>query len=321
MKIELVYKAKPVTVDFDPAAVAWKSQNFGQYSNGGIKFPGLGHRVFIKRHKGAPDSQDFLCELSAQDSPCAYIPDVYGFYELDGAFTHYIFMEMVQGVPLLENVKEVKKDDCYEILRSVFFALQAIVERDHWYPDLDFRNVMFDKSGGTPRSWLIDIDSCLPDSTGFVNFLRNRGVHTNVNERYWGCVVPMAKERENFENLSGKTVTQAAFVYFAIDLYFRTSYTENFFNLKPKDIFKLVESPNQHIDKDSQEMWQDIHEEMAENPEDGCRWEALDEFATSLFGFTEALNPPEAGKGIWDSVLEMTERLFSFLKPTVGRME
>lgn len=314
MKLELFYKAKPVTVDFDPDKVIWKSQNFGQYSYQGIKFPELDRHVFIKRHKGAPDSRDLLCDLSAQDSPCAYIPDIHGFYELEGVFTHYIFMEMVPGVPLLENIKEVKKEDCREILRSVFLALQVIVEMEHWYPDLDFRNVMFEKSGRASRSCLIDIDSCLPDSTNFVNFLRNRGVHTNVNERYWGCVVPMARERENFENLSGKTVTQAAFVYFAIDLYFKTSYPDNPFNLKPRDIFKLMESPNQYIDSNSQEIWQDIHGEMAENPEDGCGWEMLDDFAVNLFGFTEALNPPEAVKGIWDNVLEMTGRLFSFLK-------
>ncbi len=318
MKLELTYNKELVEVDFDPRKVTWKSQNFGQYSYKGFTLSELDKPVFIKRHRVPPESWDLLCDLRDQGSPSPYIPTIYGFYEFEGTkdgFTSYIVMEMVKGTPLLEKIKKVKNEDCYEIMRSTFFALEAIIGKDHWYPDLDFQNIVFHKRGRLSGSHLIDIDSCLPDSTMFVDFLKNRGAHTNVNERYWGCVVPMAKERGNFKKLSGKTVTQAAFVYFAIDLYFKTCWTDNPFNLKSQDIFKLMKNSSSYIDESTQDIWWAIHEELVENPVEGCEWELLDDFAISLFGFEQALNPlVEDSQGILDMALGLVDRLFSFLK-------
>ena len=299
VQLSIIYEGESVEIDFNPNKVNWKNQNYGQYSYEGYYVPEIGETIFVKRHRVETDSAELICGFRDSESDCPYMPKIYGFYTIEsGQEKHvsYIFMEMLPGSPLSEKLKTVTRNDCYEILETVLFSLQEITKYDHWFSDLDFRNVMFYKDDEYRFAWLIDIDSCLPSSTNFQSFLLNRGEHTNVNERYWGCVVKTAKDMGNFRQLSGKTVSQAAFIYFAVDLYFRTTYPNHPFNLKPQDLFKLMEKGGRYLAEDIRTQWFSLHDQLAENPEDGIDWKKLDTFVTDMFQFPRRLDAPKPTK-------------------------
>ncbi|MBF0275896.1 MAG: hypothetical protein HQK84_11765 [Nitrospinae bacterium] len=322
MKLTLNYYDQEVEIEFDPSKVIWKSQNFGQYSHNGLYIPEIDEHVFVKRNIDTLDSANLLCSMRDDEKPLPYMPEVFGLFEIEGLkdkYKSYLFMEKVSGCTLLETIKEVKRNDCHQILRSVLFSLETIIDKGHWFTDLDLRNIMFHKEQGEVFTWLIDIDSCLPEETMFVDFMKNRGGLNNVNERYWSCMVKVAKTQGVFEKLSGKTVTQAAFVYFAIDLFFRITYPDNPFNLKPDDIFRLMNNTSKYISAETQDQWRDIHNLLVEDPENGCEWEELDTFATLLFGFDEPLIPKASvAEAIAETVLEegsnLLDKLFKLFK-------
>jgi len=319
MKISLALggKSEPVEIDFDKTAVDWKRQNYGQFTPYGVYLKEIDRSLFVKRLTRQPLALPFL--KSHLRAPCSgNLPRLYAVAEDREpvyGFRHYFFYERLEGITLNVLKGEINIRHCHEILSGVFTAMLSIIKCGYWHCDLDFRNVFVGKGSSNETVRLIDLDSLMPLSLSFKDYLSDSCRRPNVNEKYWSYVVP-GFGGERLERLSGISLSQAAFIYFAVDLFFFVKYPTNHVSLKPADLNKIMSSDNdRYFPKDAKRLWRQIHNQIFTNPGEGASWRDVDRFTTMAYGFTENLSDITSGT-ILDGILRSAG---NFLNGALGR--
>ena len=316
MKVLLQNNGESAEAEFDPEKVRWKSKNYGWFSPEGVYFPEVDKTLFVKHIPAWESSLDFLD--SHMHSPCSeQIPALYGLHEDEGVDQKrscYLFFEKLEGVTLDNLRGRIDLSHCREILAGVLRALKEISDRGYWYTDLDFGNIFLGQGQSGFSVRLIDIDSCIPVSTSFTEYVEDRNRRLNVNEKYWSYLT-YTMDGKGLDKLAGKALTQAAFMYFTVDLFFNIKYPNRVFSLKPADIIRLMQYENKkYFPLRAKQLWHLIHSELRANPASGIRWTNLDRFATAAFqlpyGLYQSGRRSPLGDGILNSIASAIGRIF-----------
>lgn len=284
-----------IPVEFDPAKVEWKSQNFGQFVPEGVYFKELGRRLFVKRLRGRPLSYEFLkSHIEKPCSPCA--PRVHAVAE-DGSggrgYRHYIFYEQLEGATLDSLKGQLEANNCREILSGVCIALRDINRSGYWHGDLDIKNVFIGKGVSDKIVRLIDIDSCIPLEVKFRDYLNDGGRRPNVNERYWSYLA-LKCAPEKLMSLSGVQLSKGAFLYFCVDLFFFVGFPGRVMALSPRDIDRIMSSKNnRYFGAGAVSAWESAHDRLLAESGEDVPWKDVYRFAMEAFGFENGRGRPQ----------------------------
>lgn len=279
----------PTLVEFDPAGISWKSQNFGQFVPDGVYFEEIGRRLFVKRLRERPSSHEFLKgNIEKQYSPCA--PRIHAVAE-DGSggrgYSYYVFYEQLEGVTLDSLKGQLQAHNCRDILSGVCIALRDINANGFWHGDLDIKNVFIGKGSSDKVVRLIDIDSCIPLEVKFGDYLNDGGRRPNVNERYWSYLA-MKCGPEKLKSLSGVHLSKGAFLYFCVDLFFFVSFPGRVMALSPVDVDKIMSSRNnRYFGPGAVAAWGSVHDRLLAPSGEGVPWKDVYKFAMEAFGLED----------------------------------
>lgn len=311
MKVTLLDGGRRVKAKFNPEDIKWKSKNYGRFTPDGVYFPEIGKTLFVKRLPGRPLSMQFL-KAHMVKPVSERLPTVYGVVEEDK--TSYVFMEHINGVSLDALRGRIGIEHCHEILSGVFKALRRIANKGYWHTDLDFGNIFLGQGESDVLVRMIDIDSCVPASLSIDSYMENPARRLNVNEKYWSYIISSMKGK-GMDRLTGKTIAQSAFMYFAVDLFFYIKYPDRYFSLKPADLNRLMKPANKkYFPKNAKKLWRRIHRRMRNNPEKGVAWREVDGFVSAAYRFTQGLEytqRPPVGEPFVDIFINAFERFFS----------
>jgi hypothetical protein len=278
-------KTFPGNFPFDPDKLEWRSKNYGQFCPSPVRVEGDGEDCFVKRLPDMPASWRFLSEHCAE--PCSKrLPRVRALVEDAGrgqGFRYYLFYERLDGVTLDELRGKLTQGHCAGILDGVGGALRAITSRGFWHCDLEFGNVFLGQGKAGFATRLVDIDSAVPLNIPFKRFLGDSRRRPNVHEKYWGYLL-LRLNAERLEKLSGVSVSQAAFMYFAMDLFFFVKRPGSVMPLRAGELDRLMRSPGAtHVPVAAKRAWETAHRAIVADPWTGAPWGDVARFVNLLF--------------------------------------